>query len=67
METIEIRGHKYRAIESATPGTCGSCAFKNGFGCLLTEVTGNALSHCSGEHRPDGKSVNFVLAHQVDQ
>lgn len=64
METIEIRGHKYRAVD-AEPGKCGDCAFKNGFGCILAEVKGDALSYCSGKHRPDGKDMNFVPAHQA--
>lgn len=62
---IEVRGHKYRAVEAAEPGRCGNCAFKNGFGCTLAEVKGNALSFCSGEHRPDGKYMNFLPAHQA--
>lgn len=65
MEEIEVAGHKYRAVGAAVPGRCGDCAFKKGFSCTLAEVKGNALSFCSGTHRPDGKDVNFVLAHQA--
>lgn len=67
MNEIEIDGHKYAAVESPAPGKCGNCAFKEGFGCKLAERTGNALAHCSGKHRPDGKDVNFVPAHLVQQ
>lgn len=63
METIEVRGTKYRAIEAPLPGSCGNCAFKNGFGCILAEEKGNALVFCSGKHRPDKKDFNFVPAH----
>lgn len=65
MEKIEVNGRKYRAVESLEPGKCGSCAFKKGFGCLLAEVKGDALSYCSGKHRLDGKSVQFVTDHQA--
>jgi hypothetical protein len=63
METVEINGHKYRAIEAPVVGECGNCAFKKGFGCLLAEAKGEALSYCSGKHRPDGKDMNFIPAH----
>lgn len=63
MQVIEVKGHKYHAIEAPIPGRCGNCCFKNGFGCRLAEATGDALSHCSGDHRPDGKFMNFVPAH----
>lgn len=65
MEEIEINGHKYRAVESTTPGKCGTCAFKDGFGCALAQATRDALPYCSGKHRPDGKFVTFVPAHQA--
>lgn len=65
METVEVGGHKYHAVESSIPGKCGDCAFKNGFGCILAEVKGDALSYCSGKHRPDGKHLTFVPAHQA--
>lgn len=57
---IELHGHKYRAIEAPIPGRCGNCVFKKGFGCALAEAKGNALSFCSGKHRPDRKDVNFL-------
>ena len=65
MNVVEVNGHKYRAHEAAEPGKCGNCSFKNGFGCLLEEVNGNALTLCSGKHRPDGKHMNFAPAWRV--
>jgi hypothetical protein len=62
MDKIVVNGHKYSAVESPTPGLCGKCAFKLGFGCRLEQLTGNALQYCSAKNRQDGKDVYFVLA-----
>lgn len=66
-EEMEVRGRRYRAFESPVPGRCGNCAFKKGFGCALAEATGDALSRCSAQHRPDGRSMYWVPAHLAQE
>ena len=59
-DTLKVRGRKYQLVPSPTPGRCGPCAFKAGFGCALAEETGNALIYCSGHHRADGLDMVWV-------
>ena len=66
--TVTVRGSRYKTVDGM-PGRCEGCAFKKGFGCLVSEEALRGLSaveiagvpmglpHCQPEHRKDGRSV----------
>lgn len=65
MDTLLFDGQRYTAVMVEKPGTCGNCAFKDGFGCRLAAVTGNALKTCSEKHRADGRGISWILSCHV--
>ena len=66
MDTLMFEGRRYTAVEVEKPGTCGNCAFKDGFGCRLAATTGDALQTCSAKRRADGRSISWVLSCLVE-
>ena len=65
---VTVKSSRYKAVEGIR-GRCEGCAFKKGFGCLVTEEALRGLSaeeiarmpmglpRCQPEHRKDGRSV----------
>lgn len=56
---VDVGGHKFKAVDHEA-GKCGTCAFKDGFGCSLWRD--DSETNCQPAQRKDGRSVIWVKA-----
>lgn len=56
---VDVGGHKLTAADHEA-GRCGTCAFKDGFGCSLWRD--DSETNCQPDQREDGRSIIWVSA-----
>lgn len=61
---LTLKGRRYVATETETPGRCLGCAFPEGFGCKASRLLQES-PRCQPKWRKDGRSIVWVRAHKA--